>query len=1374
MARISLRAYNRDIEVMIDKNQIDEAFAHCRHILQHYPKHITTYRLMGKALLEAQRFGDAADIFHRVLSSVPDDFIAHLGMSIIREDEGNLDAAIWHMERSFEVQPSNAAVQVELRRLYGLRDGVTPQKIQLTRGALARMSAKSNLYSQAITELRAALSKDPQRPDLQVVLAEMYMQTGARMEAIETCNSLINKFPFCLTANRILAEVLPETERADQAQEFRTRLGELDPYYLQLSPVAPTLEQVPDGAVTIERLEFDGETYHPVEKSQPTWAASLGVDLAESEESPGEPAPDWLQEDETETGEEDKPTEGLPMASEEQEMQDSEQIPDWMEEIEEADSDPTMEEDQPTEPQLSEQDAAGEAQPFIDQAGSEQESEPVPDWMKEIGEAESSEEILQEIQSADEESLTEAQPTTDEGESELHEEESDFLGMAVAAGAAAVGAVLSQQEDDQVESEPSEEPESQEDMPADAPAAEPLPDWMTSPEDESESSPTAEGDTTLAEPEPELPQEDDDSTETFSAEEEDQQLPDWMSEAESGPAGDTPDWLREAMEGEEEPEGDLPGVAAVIAGAVLASESEDLGEDDEEVAEPTPEVEADQLDDAVPEEVAEEGLGAGEAALVGAAAAAAVLASGDDQDQQDTEEPDQEPLGDEVESPSADDQEIPDWLQDLGEDLPAGEPQDASLVFEDQPAEEETPAEPEFGESIEDTPVAVPLAEADQDEFPEGEFPESIPDWLSEVSPEEIPEVVAATEDELDIVRAEIPVWLKKMEAQHKAELAATGEIERPEDLELDEDFTDLAGEGVPSWLVTAMEPELPAEAEELEDISQVFEAPEEVSIDQMDLETTLADEEEPEEELAEVEETTEAIELEQQQDELVPDDLSPEAVAEVDQKPALDVTEVEEDALLAGQPDVGAEELEMEDELLLEETAQAESDEEPEGVSVPGLAAAAAAGVAASLIFDEDDTQPTAVREEPEDEQETEQPVPEREAEVADVYEEELETEEEAAPEAELEEEAVAAIDADQPLSAEDEDAAMAWLESLAAKQGAAEEELLTPADERLEQPPDWIKEDQQEAEAEEGEFEALDTALAAGTVAGVAAGMLADDETSPDEQKDAETPEEPSEWIPEIPLSEEVEPAAEEALEQVEIEPEPIEIEEEPVIVEELAAAAEVDLDQVEEVPTSEEIPDWLSGLAEEQEAGIEPGTMEWTADMLAEEPEESAIPVEAPPEEKLDLNVASLAQLEKIPGIGFIHAQNILDYRAAHGPFRDFEQLQEVDGFSADMLPDLEEYLSVEVVKEVTGVASDVPELQNAWNNVSQGNIQEAVDQYTALINQDQHLDEIIRDLHSALGKYPSDSSLYQTLGDAYMRSNMLQEALDAYNRAEDLLI
>ncbi len=53
MAKISLRAYNREIETLIERGQSEEAIAHCKFILKTYPKHIDTYRLLGKAFLEA-------------------------------------------------------------------------------------------------------------------------------------------------------------------------------------------------------------------------------------------------------------------------------------------------------------------------------------------------------------------------------------------------------------------------------------------------------------------------------------------------------------------------------------------------------------------------------------------------------------------------------------------------------------------------------------------------------------------------------------------------------------------------------------------------------------------------------------------------------------------------------------------------------------------------------------------------------------------------------------------------------------------------------------------------------------------------------------------------------------------------------------------------------------------------------------------------------------------------------------------------------------------------------------------------------------------------------------------------------------------------
>ena len=293
MAKLSLRAYQREIERLIDRGQTDEAILHCRHILQQTPKHLNTYRLLGKAYLENQRYGDAADILQRVLSAVPDDFVSHAGMSIIREDENNMDAAIWHMERAFEVQPYNAAIREELSRLYGRRDGLEPPKIFNTRGSLARMYAKCNLYAQAIAELRAALGEDSQRPDLQVLLARMYAQSGQRVEAVETCNGLLNKLPNCLEANQILTEILPGTERAAEAQTYRQRLIALDPYLAYLSPAAPTSDQVPENAVVIEYFDTRQEQVAPRPEVRPSWATSLGIEVGEL--TPSEAAlPEWL------------------------------------------------------------------------------------------------------------------------------------------------------------------------------------------------------------------------------------------------------------------------------------------------------------------------------------------------------------------------------------------------------------------------------------------------------------------------------------------------------------------------------------------------------------------------------------------------------------------------------------------------------------------------------------------------------------------------------------------------------------------------------------------------------------------------------------------------------------------------------------------------------------------------------------------------------------------------------------------------------------------------------------------------------------------------------------------------------------------------
>jgi competence protein ComEA len=74
----------------------------------------------------------------------------------------------------------------------------------------------------------------------------------------------------------------------------------------------------------------------------------------------------------------------------------------------------------------------------------------------------------------------------------------------------------------------------------------------------------------------------------------------------------------------------------------------------------------------------------------------------------------------------------------------------------------------------------------------------------------------------------------------------------------------------------------------------------------------------------------------------------------------------------------------------------------------------------------------------------------------------------------------------------------------------------------------------------------------------------------------------------------------------------------------------------------------------------------------------PPESAAP--AAPGTPVDLNTATAAQLDQLPGVGPVLAQRIVDYRTQHGGFRSVDQLQDVDGIGARRFADLKPMVRV----------------------------------------------------------------------------------------------
>lgn len=102
MSEISLRDYFAKLETLLNASAADEVIHHCRHILSYYPKNVTAYRFLGRALLLNGRWDEAAAALRRVLSVVPDDYHAHHGLSEVFDHRRKPEDAIWHMERAYE------------------------------------------------------------------------------------------------------------------------------------------------------------------------------------------------------------------------------------------------------------------------------------------------------------------------------------------------------------------------------------------------------------------------------------------------------------------------------------------------------------------------------------------------------------------------------------------------------------------------------------------------------------------------------------------------------------------------------------------------------------------------------------------------------------------------------------------------------------------------------------------------------------------------------------------------------------------------------------------------------------------------------------------------------------------------------------------------------------------------------------------------------------------------------------------------------------------------------------------------------------------------------------------------------------------------
>ncbi|MGQ9803283.1 MAG: tetratricopeptide repeat protein, partial [Anaerolineae bacterium] len=347
MTDVRLQEYVQQVDRLVEGGQYDEALAHLRHILQHYPKFLYAYRLLGKTLLETGQDDAAEEMFQRVLSGDPEDFVARVGLSVIYDRRGDLQRAIWHMERAFELAPDHEVIQEELRRLYGRRDGVVPPRVMLTRGALARLYARGGLFSRAVETFRSLLAEEPERMDLMVALAEVLWNDGQRVQAEEVCLRVLDKLPYSLKANLILGEIWTRSGR-EEAQVHLRRAEAVDPEnqravevlgdaspllprevylpYLEYGAPGIPVERPAVGVpVPEERALVDLERAAEIQIEIPAWLEEIGLGEEGSPsvvEEEGVVVPAWLMPEEVGPG--------TPAPSE---VPEAAEIPEWLREV---------------------------------------------------------------------------------------------------------------------------------------------------------------------------------------------------------------------------------------------------------------------------------------------------------------------------------------------------------------------------------------------------------------------------------------------------------------------------------------------------------------------------------------------------------------------------------------------------------------------------------------------------------------------------------------------------------------------------------------------------------------------------------------------------------------------------------------------------------------------------------------------------------------------------------------------------------------------------------------------------------------------------------------------------------------------------------
>ena len=247
MPRISLRDYLNKIDALITENSYEQSLYHSFYLLRQYPKYVEVYKRIGRAYLELNNLDSAANVFARLITVEPENFLNHLTMGLIMEMQSDVERAIYQTRLALFLQPENKDVIRLYQQLSSQRtDMREPASFRPILTAL--QAYRQNDFAKC-HEILSTSDLDNYRYFGQLFIALSAYRLEDYANFIIISEELLGKNRYLECVLKLMAPLL-KTRKPLREREYISRLHELNPEF-------SSLEDSQEASTPIELIYHD-------------------------------------------------------------------------------------------------------------------------------------------------------------------------------------------------------------------------------------------------------------------------------------------------------------------------------------------------------------------------------------------------------------------------------------------------------------------------------------------------------------------------------------------------------------------------------------------------------------------------------------------------------------------------------------------------------------------------------------------------------------------------------------------------------------------------------------------------------------------------------------------------------------------------------------------------------------------------------------------------------------------------------------------------------------------------------------------------------------------------------------------------------------